>query len=119
MRNTPILFATASLVLIGLSSISHAANSPPPSSPSTAKTGNGADKSSETSPPVIRQPQQLQPFYCFGDGACEREMARQGRAVADPRKPRDEDEGPFTQGIPGQTDVPGFGNAPVPVVPGK
>jgi predicted lipid-binding transport protein (Tim44 family) len=121
MRDTHILLAAASAVLIGLAGFSHAApaaNSAPQSSASTAKTGNRDDRSSETPPPVIRPPQQLQPFYCFGDAACEREMARQGRPVADPKQ-RDSNEGPYINGIPGQTDVPGFGSTPVPVVPGR
>lgn len=47
-------------------------------------------------------------------------MDRQGRPVADRGKGRrNQDEGPFIQGIPGQTDVPGFSDTPVPVVPGK
>ena len=120
MRNIHIQFAAA--VLIGLAGVSHAApasNSPPPSSGSSAKAGNGVGTSSETGQPAVRQPQQQQPFYCFGDAACEREMARQGRPVADPAKRRDESEGPYINGIPGQTDGPGFGNTPVPVVPGK
>jgi hypothetical protein len=120
MRNMHILFAAA--VLIGLAGVSHAApaaNSPPPSSTSSTK-GNGADTSSETARPGVRRPQQQQPFYCFGDAACEREMARQGRPVADQgKRQRDPNEGPFIDGIPGQTDVPGFSDTPVPVVPGK
>lgn len=60
-----------------------------------------------------------QPFYCFGDAACEREMARQGRPVADRGKQRVRNEGPFIEGIPGQTDVPGFTDTPIPTVPGK
>jgi len=60
-----------------------------------------------------------QPFYCFGDAACEREMARIGRPVADRGKQRDRNEGPFIEGIPGQTDVPGFSDTPIPTVPGK
>lgn len=60
-----------------------------------------------------------QPFYCFGDAACEREMARLGRPVADSGKRRDDKEGPYIEGIPGQTDVPGFSDTPVPVVPAK
>jgi hypothetical protein len=118
MRNTQILLAAASAVVIGLTGPSHAApaaNSPPPSA-STQKTGN--DTGSQTKSPV-RQPQQ-RPFYCFGDAACEREMARQGRPVADQKsKQRDESEGPYINGIPGQTDGPGFGDTPIPVVPGK
>lgn len=112
----------AAAVLIGLAGISHAApagSSPPPSSASSTKTGKAADASPETAQPVVRRPQQLQPFYCFGDAACEREMARQGRPVADQGKQRDRNEGPFIDGIPGQTDVPGFSDTPVPVVPGK
>jgi hypothetical protein len=60
-----------------------------------------------------------QPFYCFGDAACEREMARQGRPVADQKSKQRDDDGPYIEGIPGQTDVPGFGDTPIPVVPGK
>ena len=120
MRNMHIQFAAA--ILIGLAGISHAApaaNSPPASSPT--KTGDGVDTSSETAPPpAVRRPQQRQPFYCFGDAACEREMARQGRPVADQgKRQRDPNEGPFIDGIPGHTDVPGFSDTPVPVVPGK
>jgi hypothetical protein len=121
MRSTHILLAAASTVLIGLAGISHAApaaNSPPSSS--TTKTGNSDVPNSAAAPPASLRPQQQQrPFYCFGDAACEREMDRLGRPIADRAQKRDESEGPYINGVPGQGYGPGFGNTPVPVVPGK
>ncbi len=88
--------------------------------PPTSNAGSNGSRDNNPNLPVARQPQRQQrPFYCFGDAACEREMARQGRPVADPGKKRDENEGPLIQGIPGQTEVPGFSDTPVPVVPGN
>ena len=119
MRNTPIPIAAVSAILIGLAGMSHAAPAPnPPPASSTAKTGND-DTSSQTASPVRRPQQQQRPFYCFGDAACEREMDRLGRPVADRAQKRDESEGPYINGVPGQSYGPGYGNTPVPVVPGK
>jgi hypothetical protein len=117
MRNMHIQLAAAVLIaLAGVSQAAPATNAPPPSSASSTNT----DANSKTAPPAVRRPQQQQPFYCFGDAACEREMDRQGRPVADRGKGRrNQNEGPFIDGIPGQTDVPGFSDTPVPVVPGK
>ena len=120
MRKSLIMMATVSLLLIGYGVADLTAqpidNAKAPPAPN-AGTSGGQDNSKG---PVARQPQRQQrPFYCFGDAACEREMARQGRPVADPSKKRDESEGPFIQGIPGQTEVPGFSDTPVPVVPGN
>ena len=116
MRKTQTLFAAAGAALIGFASFSQAApaaNSPPPSA--------SADKAGNTAGPQAKSPagQQQRPFYCFGDAACEREMDRLGRPVADRAKKQNDSEGPYINGIPGQTDGPGFGNAPIPVVPGK
>src|SRR6187402_1592960 len=103
MRNTQILFAAAGAVLIGFAGFSHAApaaSSPPPPA-STDKAGNNTG--SQAKSPVGQQ--QQRPFYCFGDAACEREMARLGRPVADQKsKQRDETEGPYINGVPGQTN---------------
>ena len=121
MRKLHIVLATVGGALIGLSAYSYA---PTVHAAEKAKTApadpNGNNPVDSDVPVARRQPKQVQtPFYCFGDAACEREMARQGRPVADSAKRRDENEGPYIQGIPGQTDVPGFSDAPVPVVPGK
>jgi hypothetical protein len=123
MRNAHIVLAAVSVLMIGFAGTSHAAapNSPPASSDTTTNAGNG-DTTSGSAPPAIRRPQQQQrPFYCFGDAACEREMARLGRPVADPggNKRQDQNDGPYINGIPGQGYGPGFGNTLVPVVPGK
>src|SRR5262245_49792900 len=107
MRNIRIALVTTGVVLISLPSArsyaAPAASSPPPS------TTSGANTSSGTNPaPVARQPQQQRPFLCFGDKACEAEMARQKRPV-DPMPLRpgsqkgDPNEGPYIYGIPGQT----------------
>lgn len=120
MRRIHIVLAIVSGVLTGLGGHSlgsalHAAEKAK-TAPPDASGNNPVD----TDAPVSRRPKQVQtPFYCFGDAACEREMARQGRPVADSKKRRDENEGPYIQGIPGQTEVPGFSDTPVPVVPGK
>jgi hypothetical protein len=117
MRNRRIVLVTASALLISLGGTGYAApapNSPPPTT-SGGNTSSGAA-------PVARQPQQERPFLCFGDKACEAEMARQKRPVDPmPLRPgsqqRDSNDGPFINGIPGQTDVPGFSDTPTPVVP--
>ena len=120
MRKLHIVLATVGGVLIGLSAYSygpalHAAEKAK-SAPAEANGNNPVD----TNAPVARRQKQAQtPFYCFGDAACEREMARQGRPVADQKSKQRNDEGPFIDGIPDQTDVPGFSDTPVPVVPGK
>jgi hypothetical protein len=121
MRKLHIVLATVGGALIGLSGYSHG---PAVQAAEKAKTGPAdatGNNPVDSNAPVARRQKQVQtPFYCFGDAACEREMARQGRPVADPgNKRRDEAEGPYIQGIPGQTDVPGFSDTPVPVVPGK
>jgi hypothetical protein len=119
MRKSLIIMATVSGLLIGYGVADLAAqpidNAKAPPAPNAGNKGSPDNLDA----PAARRPQQQQPFYCFGDAACEREMARQGRPVADQAKRRDENEGPFIQGIPGQTDVPGFSDTPVPVVPGK
>jgi hypothetical protein len=118
MRKLLIFMATGLLIGYGVADLAAQpidnAKAPP-----AANAGNNGSRDNPN-PPVARQPQRQQrPFYCFGDAACECEMARQGRPVADPGKKRDENEGPFIQGIPGQTEVPGFSDTPVPVVPGN
>jgi hypothetical protein len=85
--------------------------------PPAPNAGNTVNPDNSNAPVARRPEREQQPFYCFGDAACEREMARQGRPVADRGKQRNKNEGPFIQGIPGQTEVPGFSDTPVPVVP--
>jgi hypothetical protein len=121
MRNTVFVMIAFSPLLIGLGAGESAAQpiGNEKSAPPNSNAGNSGNPDNSKAP-VARQPQRAQqPFYCFGDAACEREMARQGRPVADPRRPQDKNEGPFIQGIPGQTEVPGFSDTPVPVVPGN
>lgn len=65
--------------------------------------------------PVSKAPAQ-QPFLCLGDRLCEQEMARQGRPVI-PAKRRDDEEGPFIQGVPGPREDDLLKNgAPAPFV---
>jgi hypothetical protein len=112
MRSIGIVLATAIPVLIVLSSASYAAPAATPPTPSNQNPSNDSNNPA----PVARQPQQQRPFYCFGDAACEREMARQGRPVADAKKRTDEKEGPYIQGIPGQIVAPGSDGPPTPVI---
>ncbi len=121
MRNTVFVMIAFSGLLIGFGAGESAAQpiDNGKSAPPNSSAGNNGSRDNSKAP-VSRQPQRApQPFYCFGDAACEREMARQGRPVADPRQQRDKNDGPFIQGIPGQTEVPGFSDTPVPVVPGN
>lgn len=142
MRKIRIVVATVTGLLIGLSGNSqelaaHAAekantaaavaNSPTSQGASSTNTGSdgsiGIDNPDAT---VTRQPQREErPFLCFGDAACEREMARQKRAVDPmPLRPGSQpcdaggDEGPVLQDVPGQLFVPGQNGAPIPGGPG-
>ncbi len=117
MRKIHIVMAG---LLIGLSVAELAAqpaDNAKGSPPSVNTGGNNPD------PTVARQPQREErPFLCFGDAACEREMARQKRPVDPmPLRPgaqrRDSDEGPLLNGIPGQTEIPGVNLTPAPTVP--
>jgi hypothetical protein len=118
MRKLHIVLVAASGVLTGLSAYSQGPAVQAAEKAKTAPADANGNNPVDTDAPVARRQKQVQtPFYCFGDAACEREMARQGRPVADPGKRRDPNEGPFIDGIPGQTDVPGFSNQPTPVVP--
>jgi hypothetical protein len=120
MRKLHIVLATVGGALVGLSGYSYGPAVQAAEKAKTAPADAGGNNPVDSSAPAARRQKQAQtPFYCFGDAACEREMARQGRPVADSAKRRDESEGPYIQGIPGQTDVPGFSDTPVPVVPGK
>jgi hypothetical protein len=121
MRKLHIVLAIVGGALIGLSGYYQGPAVQAAEKAKTAPVDANGNNPVGTGTPVARRQKQVQtPFYCFGDAACEREMARQGRPVADSgKKSRDENEGPYIQGIPGQTDVPGFSDTPVPVVPGK
>ena len=127
MRKVQIVIAAVGGLLVGLSGSSQELAAQPADNAKAEATPNGgsnggasSDKSGATG---ARQPQQERPFLCFGDAACEREMARQKRAVDPmplrPGSQKDADEGPLIHGIPGQTEVPGFTDTPTPVVPGN
>ena len=128
MRKVHIVIATVSGLLIGFS-VAESAAQPADNAkaaPAGANAGNDVGISSDNpDATVARQPpQEERPFLCFGDAACEREMARQKRAV-DPmplrpgaqRRDSGSDEGPLLQGIPGQTEIPGLNLTPAPTVP--
>ena len=117
MRSTVFVLAAVGGLLIGAGIPAAQPIDAAKSAPKTPNDANNGGSDNSNAPVARRPPREQQPFYCFGDAACEREMARQGRPVADPGKKRDENEGPFIQGIPGQTEVPGFSDTPVPVVP--
>jgi hypothetical protein len=121
MRKVHIVLTTVGGVLIGLSGYSYEPAVQAAEKAKTAPTDANGNNPVDNDTPLARRQKQVQqtPFYCFGDAACEREMARQGRPVADQKSKQRNDEGPYIDGIPGQTDGPGFGNTAVPVVPGK
>lgn len=115
-----VVLATVAGALIGLCGYSYGPSVQAAEKAKTAPADANGNNPVDTNTPVARRQKQAQtPFYCFGDAACEREMARQGRPVADQKSKQRNDEGPYIDGIPGQTDVPGFSDTPVPVVPGK
>ena len=123
MSNIHLALAAVSGLLFGLG-VSDLAAQPADNAKAAAATPNGGSSSSDKSGATgTGQPEQERPFLCFGDAACEREMARQKRAVDPmplrPGSQKDADEGPLIHGIPGQTEVPGFTDTPTPVVPGN
>ena len=118
MRKVHIVLATVGGVLIGVSGYFQGPTLQAAEKAKTAPADANGNNPVDANTPVSRRAKQVQaPFYCFGDAACEREMARQGRPVADSKKRPDENEGPYIPGIPGQTEVPGFSDTPTPVIP--
>jgi len=126
MRNIHVVMATVGGFLIALSVAELAAQPSDNAKAAPAAPNAASDRGLSPGNPnaaVARQPQiEERPFLCFGDAACEREMARQKRAVDPmPLRPgaqrRDADEGPLLNGIPGQTEIPGVNLTPTPTVP--